>query len=171
MHLSDGNSASSDKDVSPNSSFDDQLLSGLSDIPLSDEENIQEIGQEESSSPVFDSCPLSCKVSALLTMALISRHKLTTRAANDIIALLVAHWPDHHRGFTSLYTLKSRFAEMVGKQPEMQTVNYCKQCHSILNESLSCQECDQAATVGEYLQVNLEKQIQQLFQGMIVSEL
>ena len=43
MHLIDGNSVSCDKDVSPNSSFDDQLLSGFLDIPLSDEENIQEI--------------------------------------------------------------------------------------------------------------------------------
>ena len=43
MHLIDGNSASSDKDVSPNSSFDDQLLSDYSDIPISDKENIQEI--------------------------------------------------------------------------------------------------------------------------------
>ena len=57
---------------------------------------------------------------------------------------------------------------MAGKQPEIQTVNHCKQCHSILNGRSSCQECVEAASVGEYLQPDLERQIQQLFPGMFV---
>ena len=36
---------------------------------------------------------------------------------------------------------------MAGKKAEMQTVNYCKQCHSILNGRSSCQECEEAASV------------------------
>ena len=54
------------------------------------------------------------------------------------------------------------------KQSDMQTVNYCKLCHSILNGRSSCQECEEAASVGEYLQPDLERQIQQLFPGMFV---
>ena len=146
---------------------DDSLLSGLSDFLQSDFDEITQQSEEKTNFEllVFHACPLSCKVSAILTMAFINRHQLTRRAANDLITLLIAHFPTGHQSFTSLYTLRKRFAKMVGKQPEGCVVRYCKQCHTILNETSHCQACSEKPSVGEYLQLDVQHQIQQLFRG------
>ena len=78
------------------------------------------------SDSVYDGCPLPCQISTILVMSLINRHKLTQRAAQDVIKVLIAHFPDGHRSFTSLYmyTLKTRFAALVGRQPEGEQIKF-----------------------------------------------
>ena len=52
---------------------------------------------------VYPGCPLSVGSSALLLMLFVLKHKLTMKAAADLVNLLVAHFPSDHRGLTSLY--------------------------------------------------------------------
>lgn len=117
------------------------------------------------SEKVFDGCPISCQTSIVLVMSLISHHKLTKRAAQDLIQLLLCHFPRDHRSYTSLYTLKRRFASLIGKTSKGRQVSYCTYCHSLLNGQDSCTTCtnDENASVGEYTELDIKQQIQQLF--------
>ena len=121
------------------------------------------------SDSVYDGCLLPCQISTILVMSLINRHKLTQRAAQDVIKVLIAHFPDGHRSFTSLYTLKTRFAALVGRQPEGEQIKFCTNCNTVLQSSNSC-DCYQNGDkpqVGQFIQLGIEKQIQQLFKGDI----
>ena len=55
---------------------------------------------------VFDDCPLTVDGSSLLIMTFILHHKLSLKAAEDLIELINAYFPACHNGMTSLYKLK-----------------------------------------------------------------
>jgi hypothetical protein len=139
----------SNNDLSDESEHSDasylSFLSGMDndDDVLSDAQGLSE--------KVFGGCPISCQTSIVLVMSLISHHKLTKRAAQDLIQLLLCHFPRDHRSYTSLCTLKRRFASLIGKTSKGRQVSYCAYCHSLLNGQDSCTTCtnDENTSVGE----------------------
>ena len=142
-------------------------LSFLSDMNIEDDISCNAQGLREK---LFSGCPISCQTSVILVMSLICHPKLTKRAAQDLIQLLLCHFPtDHHQSFTSLYTLKARFASLVGKTPNgSRKIKYCTQCHSFLSNEDLCITCTNVENtlVGEFTELDIQQQIQQLFRSI-----
>ena len=58
---------------------------------------------------IFPGCPLTLNLSAVLIMEFLVHHKISQKAAEDIVELLTAHFPPGHKMLTSLYRLKSHW--------------------------------------------------------------
>ena len=56
---------------------------------------------------LFSGCPLTLDESTVLLTCFIARHKLSMKAAGDLIQLMCAHFPEGHFAMTSLYRLRS----------------------------------------------------------------
>jgi hypothetical protein len=88
---------------------------------------------------VFPGCPLQTNISSVRIMAYIFCHKLSQSAAEDLIELLTAHFPDDHKAMTSLYRLKLHWKKKCKK------INYvkalvCSSCESLVEKDDSqCQ--------------------------------
>ena len=101
-------------------------------------------------------------------MEYLVRHMLSQKAAEDLVELLTAHFPQGHKLCTSLYRLKSFWRKQSNLSGYDKTV-VCSSCDSILQEGeKQCgrPECLEISLPPvEFLQLNIETALGQLLHG------
>jgi hypothetical protein len=94
---------------------------------------------------VFPGCPLSINMSCVLIRTFILHHKISLKAAQDLIELITAHLPNNHNAVTSLYKLRSYMKKKGGPAYDRKAA-VCSLCHSLLPKdtetcpNASCEE-------------------------------
>ena len=119
---------------------------------------------------VFPGCPLNVTTSSVFLLLFILKHKLTNEAAEDLLQLLIAHFPPGHMAETSLYRLKKHFKNRF--QPFEKTNRLvCSVCEDLLPENeISCPrlECKKAELpANEFVIFNVESALAELVHGTI----
>ena len=109
------------------------------------------------------------KMAALLIFHLfVAERKLSNRAMEDLIRLINILLPSGHKFVRSGYLLKKYFVTLF-QEPLPKRHKYCSVCKgSIAALSNSCgnEHCQAAnATVKEFLEIDLQKQLSRFYQG------
>ena len=150
-----------------------QLKIEVSTQKIAMDEVVDDKGSTEVPFPddvIFPDCPLKKNISTILIMSYIIRHKLSLKAAQYLIELLVCHFPEGHTALTSLFKLKSYWKKRC-LQPKHVKDRICTNCDGLLqaNET-KCQRpecCDMSMLYNEFLALDIETAIGQLFHGMM----
>ena len=82
---------------------------------------------------IFPGCPLTLNLNAVLIMEFLVHHKISQKAAEDIVELLSAHFPPGHKMFTSLYRLKSHWRKQSAMSKYEKRL-VCSNCDIIMQE-------------------------------------
>lgn len=131
----------------------------------------QEHNEKLSDDFVFPGCPLMVTTSSVFIPLFILKHKLSNIAAEDLLELLSAHFPQGHKAAKSLYLLKKnfgrRFQPLVRANPLL-----CSLCEDLLSDNeTSCPrlECKNAGSPpNEFLMFNIEDALAELLRGMTI---
>jgi RNA polymerase subunit RPABC4/transcription elongation factor Spt4 len=128
--------------------------------------NTEESEELLADNDVFPGCPLSVDMSCVLTMTFILHHKLSLKAAQDLIELITSHLPPGHKAVTSLYRLRSYMKKKGGISFDRKAA-VCSLCHSLLPKdaescpNATCQENDVEA--DDFLVFDVQASLAKLF--------
>ena len=96
------------------------------------------------------------------------KHKLTQEATNDVILLLLAHFPEDYKPKMSLYRLKKYF-QNVFNEPMPECYYMCSRCGEILPNNQTCQEkeCKEVKSrrAIEFYLMDIHSKLKNFFKG------
>ena len=117
---------------------------------------------------VFPGCDLSVRMSCVLIITFVLHHKLSMKAAQDLIELITAYLPNGHKGVTSFYQLKS-YMKNKGAVSYASKASVCSQCQLLLpKDTQSCPNgtCqDLGSEPNEFLVFDVQASLTKLFEG------
>jgi hypothetical protein len=117
--------------------------------------------------PLYENCPLTVGLSALLIITFAMRHLLSGKALHDLLGLISLHCRTPNYCFKSLFKFKKHFQHL--KSP-LKFHKYCARCAvAIDDQTKTCPNalCQQDLTVtgnvSFFIEVPMEKQIASMF--------
>ena len=117
---------------------------------------------------VFPGCDLSVRMNCVLIITFVLHHKLSMKAAQDLIELITANLPNGHKVVTSVYQLKS-YMKKKGAMYYVNKASVCSQCQSLLpkdTQSCSNSTCqDLGSEPNAVLVVDILASLTKLFEG------
>lgn len=130
-------------------------------------ENVGNINDEDDTL-LYQNAGISKMAALLIFHLFVAEHKLSNRAMEDLIRLINILLPSGHKFVCSGYLLKKYFVTLF-QEPLPKRHKYCSVCKgSIAALSNSCgnEHCQAAnATVKEFLEIDLQKQLSTFYQG------
>ena len=162
-----------DQDIDDNQEND---LEGTDIFDMSDEEIENEVPQDETNeserlhndddTPLYAGAPVTIKITMILILAFVTRHKLTNEAISDLLYLLNIICPGTSKCLHSVYKFKKYFSNLV---TPINFCYYCPACLVSINYPIdkTCTICKRVFTsLGElsyYLHLSICDQLRTLF--------
>lgn len=178
VHGQEGNSEGVDDDQNfdDDQDIDDNQENDAEGTDMSDEEVENEIPQDEAKeseclhndddTPLYPGAPVTIKITMILILAFVTRHKLTNEAISDLLYLLNIICPGTSKCLHSVYKFKKYFSNLV---TPINFCYYCPACFVSINYPFdkTCTICKRVFTsLGElsyYLHLSICDQLRTLF--------